>query len=134
MIEPAVAGKNAMNPHPVYTNWQLEHSRSAISNRGSKVQQQVDHIKAKTTENNPYIEVEAYTPNRKTMHPVQSDSAPDSVNNAHNNLDVLGTQHMTSRQPAELPFTYSSVRPPVKSRTLSSVLTPTNRSHHLWKS
>ena len=102
MIEPAVAGKNALNPHPVYTNWQLEHSRSAIPNRGSEVQQQVDHIKAKTTENSPYIEIEAYTPNRKTMHPVQSDSAPDSVNNAHNNLDVLRTQHMTSRQPAEL--------------------------------
>ena len=102
MIEPAVAGKNAMNPHPVYTNWQLEHSRSAIPNRGSKVQQQVDHIKAKTTENNPYIEVKAYTPNRKTIHPVQSDSAPDSVNKSHKHVDVLGTQHMTSRQPAEL--------------------------------
>ena len=102
MIEPAVAGKNALNPYPVYTNWQLEHSRSAILNRRLEVQQQVDHIKAKTTENNTYIEVEANTPNRKIMHPVQSDSAPGSVNNAHNNLDVLGTQHMTSRQPAEL--------------------------------
>ena len=102
MIEPAVAGKNALNPYPVYTDWQLEHSRSGIPNRGSEVQQQVDHIKAKTTKNNPYVEFEAYTSNRNTMHPPQSDSTLDSVNNAHNNLDVLGTQHITSRQPAEL--------------------------------
>ena len=102
MIEPAVAGRNASNPHPVYTDWQLEHSRSTIPNRGSEVQQQVDHIKAKTTQNNPHTEFEAYTPNRKTMHPPQSDSAPDSVNNPHDNLEMLGTQPKMSRQSAEL--------------------------------
>ncbi|KAK0513405.1 hypothetical protein JMJ35_004391 [Cladonia borealis] len=92
--KPAVAGRNA-------SNWQLEHSRPAMQNHGSEVQQQVDHIKAKTTQNNPHTEFEAYTPNRKTMHPPQSDSAPDSVNNPHN-LDMLGIHPKMSRQSAGL--------------------------------
>ena len=91
-----------MNPRPVYVNWQEVHSRSATLNRGSGIQQQVNYGEAKAVQNNPHTGFEAYVPNLKTMHAPQRDSAPESANSLHNNLDMLSNQPTTSREPAEL--------------------------------
>ena len=102
MVEPAVAGRNALNPHPVYTDWQQEHSRSAVPNRGSEVQQQFNHGKSKAVQNNPNAEVNTYLRNPKNMRPQHSNSATESVNNLHANLDTHSTQPAMSHHPAEL--------------------------------
>ena len=102
IIEPAVAGRNALNPHPVYIDWQQEHSRSANLNPGSEAQQQVNHIEAKAIQNYPSTEFEAYHRNSNTMHPPESNSAPDSVDNLRTNLDMHSNQPTTSHEPVEL--------------------------------
>ena len=101
VTEPAVAGRNALNPHPVYINWKQEHSRSADANPRTEVQQRVDHIKAKAIQNSPNGERQDYLRDLKNVHPPHSSSASESVSNPHINHSTLSIQPNMSRQPAD---------------------------------
>ncbi|MCJ1450122.1 hypothetical protein MMC28_000451 [Mycoblastus sanguinarius] len=52
---PAVAGKNASNPRPIYQDWRMEHSRAIQP----EIQEQINHIKAKA---------QSRSPEKKTQH------------------------------------------------------------------
>ena len=101
VTEPAVAGRNALNPHPIYINWKQEHSRSAVPNPRSEVQQRVDHTKANAIQNSPNGERQDYFRDPKNMHLPHSSSASESVSNPHINHGTLSIQPNMSRQPTD---------------------------------